>query len=228
MHRSELNTIGRLKAVILDIDGTLLLSNEAHALAFTEAAESLGISADYPQIVRLIGKGSDKLIPEAFGIEEESSLGRDLAELKGKLFRERYLPRLGPTPGARRLLEKLKSNGLTLVVATSAGREDVSRLLERAGVSDLIDDTTTADDANASKPDPDILQAAIKKIAARPEQAIMLGDTPYDVEAAKRANIRCVAVRCGGWDDQSLQGAASIFDNPADVLAHFEQAFGGT
>src|SRR6185295_10474907 len=101
-----------LKAVILDIDGTLLLSNEAHAMAFTEAAETLGIGADYSQVLRLIGKGSDKLIPEAFGIDEESALGRDLAGLKGKLFRERYLPHLIPTPGARALLQKLKSKGL--------------------------------------------------------------------------------------------------------------------
>jgi len=217
-----------LKAVILDIDGTLLLSNEAHAMAFTEAAETLGIGADYSQVLRLIGKGSDKLIPEAFGIDEESALGRDLAGLKGKLFRERYLPHLFPTPGARALLQKLKSKGLTLVVATSSRRDDVSRLLERAGVKDLIDDTTTADDAGASKPDPDILQAAVKKISVSPEQAIMLGDTPYDVEAANGAHIRCIAVRCGGWNDESLQGAVFIFDDPADVLAHFEEAFDAT
>jgi len=215
-----------LKAVILDIDGTLLLSNKAHALAFTEAAEILGIDADYLQVLRLIGKGSDKLIPEAFGVEEESACGRHLAQLKGKIFRERYLPFLGPTAGTRELLKKLKSKGLTLVVATSAGREDTSSLLERANVADLIDDTTTADDADASKPDPDILQAALREAAVSPEQAVMLGDTPYDVEAAIRAHVRCIAVRCGGWDDQSLQGAAAIFNDPADILAHFDQAFG--
>jgi phosphoglycolate phosphatase-like HAD superfamily hydrolase len=184
-----------VKVVILDIDGTLLRSNAAHAMAFTEAAESQGIAADYSRILRLIGKGGDKLIPEAFGIEEYSALGKRLGQLKGKIFKERFLSHLGPTPGARELLKTIKSKGLIRVVATSSGREDVDRLLERA------------------------------KVAAGPEQAVMVGDTPYDVEAANRASIRCVAVRCGGWSDQSLRGAAAIYDDPADILSHFNQAF---
>ena len=146
-----------LKVVILDIDGTLLRSNAAHAMAFLEAAESQGVAADYSKILRLIGKGGDKLIPEAFGVEENSGLGKKLGQLKGKIFKERFLPHLGPTPGARELLKAIKSKGLTRVVATSSGREDVDRLLERARVRDLIDDATTADDADDSKPDPDIL-----------------------------------------------------------------------
>jgi len=217
--------MSELKVVILDIDGTLLLSNSAHAMAFTEAAANLGMEASYSKILRLIGKGSDKLIPEAFGIEENSVLGEKLGQLKTKIFREQYLPHLGPTPGARELLEALKSKGLTRIVATSAGKEDVDRLLERARVKDLIDDATTADDADASKPDPDILQAALEKISASPDQAVMLGDTPYDVEAANRASVRCIAVRCGGWADKGLHGAAAIYDDPADVLSHFDQAF---
>lgn len=219
------NVMSGVKVVILDIDGTLLRSNAAHAMAFTEAAESQGIAADYSRILRLIGKGGDKLIPEAFGIEEYSALGKRLGQLKGKIFKERFLSHLGPTPGARELLKTIKSKGLIRVVATSSGREDVDRLLERAKVKDLIDDATTADDAGDSKPDPDILQAALGKVAAGPEQAVMVGDTPYDVEAANRASIRCVAVRCGGWSDQSLRGAAAIYDDPADILSHFNQAF---
>ena len=217
--------INELKAVILDIDGTLLWSNSAHAMAFTEAAESLGLDAGYSKIFELIGKGTDKLIPEAFGVEEDSVVGKKLARLKAKIFKERFLPHLGPTPGARQLLEALKSKGLIRVVATSSGRKDVARLLERAQVKDLIDDTTTADDADNSKPDPDILQAALDKLTATPEQAVMVGDTPYDVEAANRASIRCLAVRCGGWHDESLIGAAAIYDDPADILTHFDQAF---
>jgi HAD superfamily hydrolase (TIGR01509 family) len=215
----------RLKAVILDIDGTLLWSNSAHAMAFTEAAENLGVEASYSKILERIGKGADKLIPEAFGIAENSVLGKKLARLKGKIFKERFLPHLGPTPGARELLQALKSKGLIRVVATSSQRKDVAQLLERARVKDLINDTTTADDAGDSKPDPDILQAAMEKIDASPEQTVMVGDTPYDVEAANRASIRCLAVRCGGWNDQSLSGAAAIYDDPADILSHFDKAF---
>ena len=225
-HDCQLNNVSGLKLVILDIDGTLLRSNAAHAMAFTEAAQSQGIAADYARILPLIGKGGDKLIPEAFGFEENSSLGKKLGELKGKIFKERFLPHLGPTPGARELLKAIKSKGLTPVVATSSGREDVERLLERAKVKDLIEDAMTADDADHSKPDPDILQAALEKGAVHPEQAVMVGDTPYDIEAANRASIRCLAVRCGGWSDQSLRGAAAIYDDPADILLHFNEAFG--
>jgi HAD superfamily hydrolase (TIGR01509 family) len=214
-----------LKAVILDIDGTLLWSNSAHAMAFTEAAENLGLDAGYSKILELIGKGADKLIPEAFGVEEDSVLGKKLSRLKSKIFTERFLPHLGPTPGARELLEALKSKGVIRIVATSSERKDAARLLERAGVQDLIDNTTTADDADDSKPDPDILHAALDKIDASPHQTVMVGDTPYDIEAAHRASIRCLAVRCGGWNDQSLSGAAGIYDDPADILTHFGQAF---
>jgi HAD superfamily hydrolase (TIGR01509 family) len=217
--------MSEIKAVIFDIDGTLLWSNAAHAMAFTEAGDCLGLEAGYSRILELIGKGGDKLIPEAFGIADNSTIGKKLRRLKGTIFKERFLPHLAPTPGARELLEALKSKGLTRIVATSSGRADVSRLLERAGVQDLIDDATTADDANSSKPDPDILHSALQKAAASPEQAIMVGDTPYDVEAANRASIRCLAVRCGGWDDQSLSGATAIYDDPADILTHFDQAF---
>lgn len=214
-----------LKTVILDIDGTLLWSNAAHAMAFAEAGECLGIGTAYAKILELIGKGGDKLIPEAFGFAENSIAGKKLRRLKGKIFKERFLPHLVPTPGARDLLEALKSKGLSRIVATSSGRADVFRLLERARVQDLIDDTTTGDDANGSKPDPDILHAALQKADASPQQAIMIGDTPYDVEAANRASIRCLAVRCGGWNDQSLKGAAAIYDDPADILNHFDRAF---
>jgi len=214
-----------LKAVLLDIDGTLLRSNAAHAMAFTEAGESQGIPADYAKILRLIGKGGDKLIPEAFGVPEDSELGKTIGQLKGKIFRERFLPHLGPTPGARKLLEALKSRGLRRIVATSSQKQDVDGLLERARIKDLIDDATTADDTDDSKPDPDILHAALNKAAATAAQAVMVGDTPYDVEAANKASIRCLAVRCGGWDDQSLRGAAAIYEDPADILSHFDQAF---
>jgi len=197
-------------------------------MAFTEAGESQGIPADYSKILRLIGKGGDKLIPEAFGVSEHSELGKTLGRLKGKIFKERFLPHLGPTPGARKLLEAIKSRGLRRIVATSSEKNDVDGLLERARVKDLVDDATTADDADDSKPDPDILHAALDKANATSSQAVMIGDTPYDIEAANRALVRCLAVRCGGWNDESLRGAAAIYDDPADILSHFDQAFPAT
>ena len=213
-----------VRSVILDVDGTLLLSNDAHARAFAEAATRLGIHADLKEIRRLIGKGGDKLIPEAFGLESESDLGRKLGDLKGDIFRKHYLPALQPAPGTRPLLTRFRGDGIRLVVASSAGKDEVRPLVERAGVSDLIEDMVSADDAEESKPDPDIVIAAIQRISAERDSTFMLGDTPYDVQAARRAGIRIIAVRCGGWDDRDLEGAVAVYDNPADVLTHYNHA----
>jgi HAD superfamily hydrolase (TIGR01509 family) len=212
-----------LKGVLLDIDGTLLLSNEAHARAFAEAAAELGVQADLPRIRKLIGKGGEKLIPEAFGFEAKSPRGKQLGELKANIFKARYLPTLQPTPGARPLVKRFLQENLKVIAATSAPDSEARELLERATVEDLVKDVTTADDAESSKPDPDILQAAIKKIGEQANTVVMLGDTPYDVQAARRAGIRMVAVRCGGWSDRDLQGASAIYDDPSDLLSHFEE-----
>lgn len=213
-----------IRAVILDIDGTLLYSNDEHARAFLDAARELGHDeVEYETVRRLIGKGGDKLIPEAFGFEAESDAGMRLSDRKGEIFQERYLPGLRPTPGARALLERFRHDGLTLVVATSADKDDLKGLLDRAGVRDLIEDATSSGDVEESKPDPDIVEAALGQARVRSEEAVMLGDTPYDVEAATRAGVRILAVRSGGWSDQDLSGAAGVYDDPADLLANYER-----
>jgi HAD superfamily hydrolase (TIGR01509 family) len=211
-----------VKAVLLDIDGTLLLSNDAHARAYMDAAQRLGVPAAWETVRRLIGKGGDKLIPEAFGIDAESELGRQLDHLKKDIFQKQYLPSTKPAPGGRDLLLHLRRQGIQLTVATSSGKEDVVPLLQQAGVADLIQETTSSDDADASKPEPDIVQAALDRAGVDRTQAVMLGDTPYDVEAARRAGVPVICVRCGGWADRDLQGAMAVYDNPADVLAHID------
>jgi HAD superfamily hydrolase (TIGR01509 family) len=211
-----------IRSAILDIDGTLLFSNEAHARAFADAAAELGFaSPPVDEIQRLIGMGGDKLIPQAFGFEQDEERGEQLEERKGTIFRARYLPRLAPTPGARQLLERLVADGYSLVVATSASEEDLEGLLERAGVKDLIDDATSSGEVEASKPDPDVVQAALKQAGVGPAEAVMLGDTPYDVEAATRAGVAIIGVRTGGWTEEALRGAVAVFDDPADLLAHY-------
>jgi HAD superfamily hydrolase (TIGR01509 family) len=219
--------VSRIEAVILDIDGTLLDSNDAHARAFLESAEALGIPAPHLDRIRgLIGMGGDKLIPAAFGIEaeSESDLGAALDERKGAIFRTRHAPALMPTPGARELLERFRADGLRRVVATSAGEEDLAMLLGRAGVADLIDDCTSSSDVEGSKPDPDLVHVALRLARVPADRAVMLGDTPYDVEAALKAGVRILAVRCGGWSDAPLAGATAVYDHPADLLAKYESS----
>lgn len=209
-------------AAILDIDGTLLDSNDAHASAFVDAARELGLAAEFQTVRRLIGKGGDKLVPEAFGISLESDLGKRLDKLKGRIFRDRYVETLRPTPGARGLLERFRAEGLRRVVATSAKKDQVDELLERAGIRDLVERTVSAEDVDESKPEPDVVLAAIEKTGLPRESIFMLGDTPYDIQAARAAGIRTVGVRSGGWPDDRLAGAVAIFDDPADILAHYD------
>jgi HAD superfamily hydrolase (TIGR01509 family) len=213
------------QAVILDIDGTLLRSNDAHTEAFVRAGRETGHEVDFDEVRWLIGMGSDKLVPRVFGFEAESPEGKALLERKGKIFRDDLLPGLEPTPGARELLERLKAEGLTLTVATSASEDDLKGLLERAGVADLLEErkSTSASEVEETKPDPDVVEAALEKAGCPPEAAVMIGDTPFDVEAATRAGVRILAVRTGGWRDADLAGALGIYDDPADVLRHLDE-----
>lgn len=217
--------MSRVRAVILDVDGTLLLSNDAHARAFLDAARDLGLPVpEFEEVRRLIGMGGDKLIPRVWGFEKESPRGTELSDRKGEIFRERYLPELQPAPGARALLERMEREGLRRVVATSAQKKDLRGLLERAGVEDLIQESTSASEVEESKPDPDVVEEALRDAGHPAEEVVMLGDTPYDVEAARRAGVRILAVRCGGWGDEELRGAVAVYDHPADLLARYDQS----
>lgn len=211
-------------AVILDVDGTLIASNDAHARAYVEAARELGREMSFEETRRAIGMGGDKLLPRVAGIEEESEEGERLTARKKEIFSERYLPGLQPTPGARALLHRLRDDAVKLVVASSASEDELGPLLERAGVRDLIQGSTSSDDAEESKPDPDIVQAALRDAGIPADRVVMLGDTPYDVEAATRAGVRIIALRSGGWDDDALRGAIATYDHPADLLAHYDES----
>lgn len=208
------------KVALLDIDGTLLDSNDAHALAWVDVLAEFGHETSFERVRELIGKGGDKLLPEVTGLAKESPEGEAISKRRTAIFKAKYLPDLRPFPGARALLEALRSRGLGLVIATSSGADQVEGLLRAAGVHDLVDDEATSDDAARSKPDPDVVRAALAKSGRRPAEAVMLGDTPYDVEAAARAGVRSVALRCGGWDDEALRGAAAVYDDPRDLLAN--------
>lgn len=217
-------TQNQANVVVLDIDGTLIDSNDAHAHAWVEVGREFGREIDYDQVRRLIGMGGDKVLPQVAGLEEDTDEGQRIKKRRGEIFRERYLPELQAFPQARDLLRRFRDDGYTLAVATSASKEDMDALLEQGGLADLIEERTSSSDAEESKPDPDIVQAALKSADARPDAAIMLGDTPYDVQASGRAGVRCVALRCGGWGDAELGDAVAVYDDPADLLARYDQS----
>jgi phosphoglycolate phosphatase-like HAD superfamily hydrolase len=181
----------------------------------------------FQEVRRRIVKGGDKLVPEFAGLSEESPEGQEVSDRRREIFKTKYLPGLRGFPRARELLQRMRDDGLRLVVASSAKSDEVQALLRIAGVEDLVEATTSSDDAESSKPDPDIVCAALQHAKAPAAHVLMLGDTPYDVEAALRAGVGIVALRCGGWDDDALRGALEIYDDPADLLAHYERsAFG--
>jgi HAD superfamily hydrolase (TIGR01509 family) len=172
----------------------------------------------------MIGMGGDKLLPSATGIELNSEFGERIAKRRWEIFKRDYLPKLKPTPGARDLVLRMKHDNLTLIVATSASGNELGELLEVAGVADLMDATTSSTDAAESKPDPDIVQAAVRKSGIDPDDLIMLGDTPYDVQAAIGAHVKLVGLLCGGWSKEELSGAVAIYDDPRDLLRWYDQS----
>jgi HAD superfamily hydrolase (TIGR01509 family) len=209
-------------AVILDVDGTLVDSNDAHAHAWVEAFAEHGIAVAFDNVRRSIGMGGDKLMPKVSGIEEDSALGAEIASRRGEIFKSRYLDAIQPFPRTRELIQRLLADGFVLAVASSAQEDELGPLLERAGVADLLSRRTSSADAENSKPDPDIVVAAMRQTGCEPARTIMLGDTAYDVAAARRARIEIVALECGGWTREALAGAVEVFKDPADLLEHYE------
>ena len=212
----------RIRGVILDVDGTLVDSNDAHARAWVEALAEHELVVPFEAVRRLIGMGGDKLLPRVTGIEEDTDKGTSISKRRGEIFKARYVPALQPCPGAKELLRHLRELGYALAVASSAKKDELGPLLKICGADGLIDSKTSSDDADNSKPDPDIVEAALEKLGLPAEQTLMLGDTPYDVEAAGKAGVGVIAFRSGGWDDAGLKGAAAVYDDAADLLRRFD------
>jgi HAD superfamily hydrolase (TIGR01509 family) len=208
-------------AALLDVDGTLVDSNDAHARAFVDAFGELGLQVPFERVRRLIGKGGDKLIPEISG-KDDATWVKEVGERKKEAFYARHFDAIRPFARVRELLERMKEAGLALVVATSAQEEEMKKLLAIAGVEDLFDEQATKDDAKRSKPDPDIIGAALKRAGIDASDAVMLGDTPYDVEAARRAGVETVGLESGGWKAGELTGAVAIYADAAALLREFD------
>ena len=211
-----------LRGVIFDIDGTLVDSNDAHARSWVDTLREIGYGVPFDVIWPMIGMGGDKLLPSAIGIESESAIGKQLSARRWEIFERDYLSRLKPARGARDLVQRMKDDGLEMIVASSAAGNELVALMEAANVADLMESKTSSSDAKDSKPDPDIVQAAVRKSGLEPDELVMLGDTPYDVQAAIGANVKLVGLLCGGWTMLELSGATAIYDDPSDLLRWYD------
>jgi HAD superfamily hydrolase (TIGR01549 family) len=212
------------KAVLFDVDGTLIDSNDQHARAWVAALAEAGYTIPFERVRPLIGMGGDKVLPELVpGLEEDSPEGKAIGETRKRVFKERELETIPPTRGARELLEAVRKRGARVVVATSAKKSELDGLLARGELGPLVDVAATGDDADDSKPDPDIIGAALKKAGIAAADAVMVGDTKYDVEAAHRAGVACVALRCGGNDPGTLADADAVYANPAELIGALDR-----
>lgn len=213
-----------LKAVLFDVDGTLVDSNDAHAHAWVRAFAEHGFDVQFDAVRRCIGMGGDKLMPLVSPLTDDSEQGRAIAERRQEIFKRDYLPSLQPLPESGELVAAIKNLGLTVVAASSAKKAELEPLLAVANARALMDAWTSSDDAEESKPDPDIVEAALKTARASAQEAIMIGDTPYDIEAAQRAHVPIIAFRSGGWSDADLRGAIAIYDGPSQLLRQLDSS----
>ena len=199
-------------AAIIDIDGTLVDSNYHHALAWHRAFREHGVEPPVWRVHRHIGMGGDQLVAAVAGREVAERRGDEIRDAEGRLYGE-MIDEVRPFDGARELLAELKGRGHTLVLASSAKADEVDRYLDLLDARELADAWTTSADVAATKPEPDLVRAALDK--AGELSGAMVGDTPWDVEAAARAELKTVAVLSGGFGEAELRdaGAVDVFDS---------------
>lgn len=209
-------------APLFDVDGTLVDTNYLHAVTWWQAFAKSGYGVEMTDIHRAIGMGSDQLLDHLLPPDRDHSNDEAIRHSHDALFSV-YWPHLRPLPGAAALLRACRRRGQRVVLATSAGADELSAMRRALDAEDAIDEITSSADVDRSKPAPDIVEAAIAKAGVRPGEAVFIGDTVWDVRACRRAGIRCLAVLTGGicHDELEVAGADEIYDSAQDLLDHF-------
>ena len=214
------------EVLLSDIDGTLVDSNALHAEAWRRTFEHFGIQIGMDEAWSQIGKGGDKVIPVFVPKDQLQALEQPLKDFRKQLFHRDYMPRIVAFAKSRELLARVREAGKKIALATSSNQEDLGTYKKIVGMEDLIEEESSSADVKESKPEPDIFAAALKKIGMEPRQAVALGDTPYDAEATGKLGIPIVGLTCGGWkrDDLKDAGCIEVYQDPADLLLHFEES----
>jgi HAD superfamily hydrolase (TIGR01509 family) len=213
-------------AVIFDVDGTLVDTVDQHAVAWQRTFAHFGYEIDFAAIRSQIGKGGDQLMPVFLPKKEVEQRGEEIEKYRLELFKREYLPHVRGFPEVRDLFKRILSSGKRIALASSAKGEELEAYKKAAGITDLADEQTSSDDAERSKPHPDIFEAALARLKLPPQRAVVVGDSPYDAEAGGKAGMETIGVLCGGFPELALRraGAAEIFRDPADLLANFDRS----
>jgi HAD superfamily hydrolase (TIGR01509 family) len=215
-----------IKAALCDIDGTLVESNWLHAAAWRDAFAGADIHVDLEDVRRQIGKGGDELIPVFVPWWKRKAIENPLKAYRQFIFRTDYLRKVEPFPKVRQLMLRMKEAGIRVSLASSAHREELEDYKRIANIEDLVEESSSADDADRSKPHPDIFEATLKKLGMSPKEVLALGDTPYDAEAAGKAEIWTIGVTTGGWSVKELldAGCIEVYKDVADLLQNFDKS----
>jgi HAD superfamily hydrolase (TIGR01509 family) len=216
-----------IEAVIFDVDGTLVDSVDLHARSWQEAFRHFGKDVSFADVRRQIGKGADQLMPVFLSDQELKEFGSQLDTYRSELFKREYLPHVKAFPKVRELFLRLRNDGKRTVLASSAKGDELAAYKRIAGIEDLIEKETASDDAERSKPYPDIFAAALARLRnVSPQRAIVIGDTPYDAIAAAGAKLATIGVLSGGWPEEELRRAGCIaaYADPADLLERYESS----
>jgi HAD superfamily hydrolase (TIGR01549 family) len=209
------------RAALLDVDGTLIDSNYHHAVAWQRAFRAHGVVLPLWRIHRHVGMGGDQLVPALIpGIDNE--LHEAVEETRGERYAE-LIGEVQPFDEAHELIADLKACDLTVVLASSSPQDELDHYLDLLDARDLLDAWTTKDDVDATKPDPDLVAVALEK--AGTEDAVMVGDTGWDVEAARRVGIETICLITGGWSQAELRdaGASAVYESPAELRQNLER-----
>lgn len=216
-----------IKAIIFDVDGTLVDTVDLHAQAWQEAFRHFGHAIAFDKIRTQIGKGGDQLLPVFLSREEIQRRGKELEKFRDDLFQKKYFPQARSFPMVRELFEHIRAGGQKIALASSCKSDELDNYKRLARIEDLVDAATTSDDADKSKPHPDIFHAVMKRLPGiAPSESVAVGDTPYDAEAAGKAGLLTLGVLCGGFPELQLRaaGCAAIYRDPAELLRDYDRS----
>ena len=213
----------RLQAILLDIDGTLVDSNDIHTRCWIEAFAHFGKELEWDVVRHQIGKGGDLLVPDLLNAREMRTFGEKLKKYRGDLYKKKYMRAVKPFPRVKSSLRQIRERGVKLALASSANPDEVEYYTQLLDAGDLLEGSTSKKDAKFSKPSPEIFEAALEQAGSDPKFTLVVGDTPYDILAAHRCALPVAAVLCGGFERELMMKAEFLFDDVEDLVRKIDR-----